>query len=700
VLTIYINSHYSNTPTRYSKVCISLLLFHIRPTLFQIFNTLSKITMPSKVAASTVVDEKIGSTDEDDDHSEILLSILRWDSGKPFLSTDQRILRLIFFSEPQLAEHLYEIPFMDPRSNGRTGSIHVFPFQALLLRNTPDVVLLKDVLDAFPRALEYRLTDLCWTPLHFACNFCTSTEIFQFLLEIAKVNVFESDECGMFPLYYLVNRSTQLNQFNVVCEILQEILSTFPDVISHAATVGEQILDLFAFCLYIGAHEQVIKIVADAWKSPECVLVPNDFFMKNQSCDFKFVTPGALIQVVEVINRSERFIWKNDEKGNMSPLLFELERKATSQFQALEVEIPYSHLVNGREFVSHFFNWIQSLSSLKELCISAIGQLSDANDRFLDELSRYLPASIHYFTLRNFTIHRRGLGSLVRKNVVSKIHLKNFRLHAEAAVDLGASLKTSTVLLDLSIDLKNVSKVCIDNILEGLTHSQSVKTLRISASLQSDDEYEFDSDLWSKLRSLESLSIHFVDDEYFSQPIKESRAICSLIHRNQNLSTFSCYYGNLDLREFARVIRSHARLKEVDIQIHSHFQSQGSVIDEKEFDGFEEIANAMQHNFKITSFNWANSEHWWRVSFCLLRNRLDINRGKKVDLETFIQLLQKCNDLDSDHHLNSEERSQIHLSLIFEVCMNSPHIWIDHCVESCIGENMCRHKRPRVESFG
>jgi hypothetical protein len=480
--------------------------------------------MSSNVEESTVV---IDEADEHDEHSEILHSILRWDPGKPFLSTDQRILRLIFFSEPQLAEQLYEMPFRDPRSTDRSGSIHIFPFQALLLRDTSDVELLKDVLEAFPRALEYRLTDLCWTPLHFACNVCTSMKVFQFLLETAKESIFESDDCGMFPLYYLVNRSTDLNQFNVICDILQDILSTFPDVICHLATVGEEMLDLFAFCLYIGAHERIIKIVSDAWKSPECVLVPNDLFMRTKSCDFKFVTPGALISVVEVINRSKRFIWKNNEKENMFPLMFELQHKATSQFQVLDIEIPCWHLENEKEFVDNFLPWIQSLSVLKELSITAVGPMSKGHDDFLESLSSYLPASIHYFSSRNFTLNRKGLGSLVRKNVLQIIQMENFSLQTEAAVDFSESLRTSAVLLELSIDLRNVSKSCINDILEGLTHTQSTKALHISASLRFDDDCELDSEGWSKLRCLENLSIHFVDDDYCSQPINESRAICS-----------------------------------------------------------------------------------------------------------------------------------------------------------------------------
>jgi hypothetical protein len=219
-------------------------------------------------------------TSDSGETSPVLQCLLDWRPATPFSALDQRLLRTMFRSDPELARQKHLVPF--ECRNQR--EMWVYPFQAFLMRDGTNIDLLNETLEAFPDAIVERAIEGGWTPLHLASMRCTSLEVFQLLLNLCQGNLFFCDNNGMSPLvHHLVCRCSCLDSelVGVLCHVIEEIFVWYLESICHKSRINGDSFNLFTFCLYVGAHEKVIWSIADFWNQPDEIIVPDEMYMQK-----------------------------------------------------------------------------------------------------------------------------------------------------------------------------------------------------------------------------------------------------------------------------------------------------------------------------------------------------------------------------------------------------------------------------------
>lgn len=640
-------------------------------------------------------------TSDSVEKSPMLQCLFDWRPATPFSAIDQRLLRIIFRSDPQLARQKYLVSF--ECSNRR--EMWVYPFQAFLMRDGTNIDLLNETLQAYPDAIRERVIEGGWTPLHFASMRCTKLEVFQLLLDLRQGDLFVCDNNGMSPLHHLVCRCSCLDTelSDILCHVVVEIFAWYPESIRHKNRTEGESFDLLTFCLYVGAHEQVIWSIADFWNQPDEIIFPDEMYMRkfDISCGYRSLSrnlsSGVLMAIAILVRKSKSFRCMLDEDDEVLPLLEALLDSQCIQLEKFSLEFPQKCLTN-QDLVSCMIDCVKSLESLQTFSIHLKGRSTQDNDLILEWISTALAPSIRNVTISNFRASRQGLGCLVRNKAIAKLSLESCLIDLDAAVEFGESLASATNLKSLEIKTGNTfSTVCINAILGGLTHAKALTTFCICSRVSTSDEFQFDPAAWGNLRRLETAVTHFLDDDYPARPVNLSKELSALLHANQNMTKFSCLYGNINLADLANVIATHAGLRELEMGISSHFDPQIQEPDSREFEDFNRIAEAMQGNRQIIKIGWAHSKHWWRVYFYLSRNRLNLTQVGTFNQSCFVTLFEECHTVEMDGNLCEEEESQVRLSLIYECCRQNPHLWChsEQVAMACNDEQEHRTKRIR-----
>jgi hypothetical protein len=398
------------------------------------------------------------------------------------------------------------------------------------------------------------------------------------------------------------------------------------------------------------------------------------------------------------VRKSKSFRCMLGEDDEIVPLLEALLDSQCTQLEHFSLEFPRRCLTNP-DLISCMIDCIESLASLQTLTVHLFGRITQDDDRILEWISTALAPSIRNVNISNFRTRQRGLGCLVRNKPIVELSLDSCSIAFDAAVEFGESLKSTTNLKSLDIKTADtLPNACIDAILGGLTCAKAVTTLCICARVSTSDEFQFDPAIWGNLRSLETAGTRFIDDDYPGRPVNLSKELSALLHGNQSMTKFSCFYGNIDLTDLASVIATHTGLRELEMGIYSHFDPQIQEPDSREFEDFNQIAEAMKCNRQIIKIGWAHSKHWWRVCFYLTRNRLNLTQAGRFNQSCLTDLFEECHKVEMDGNLCEEEESQIRLSLIYECCRENPHLWCypGQVEVGCNEEQEHRTKRFRL----
>lgn len=631
-------------------------------------------------------------------------------SIQPTAFKPQFLLQFIRF-QPSLARHKGLLLF----DRTKTRDVEMYPFQALLTcAEIKDSLmlhlqLLEETLTAYPEVLQERTEQEGWTPLHIAAKYCTSFEVFQFLLDRKPDFLSAKDKSNMNPMYYLVYRS--LSEPREMQLLLERILKAYP------MALGQGQNSLFTFAFYVGAPADIIQLLSHCCDN----LLSLDICNQGPQASYKSLvgeakpaTADALLAATTAVTKVKRLIFAYRvivAETDASVAFFrELTRAQCDNLEAFYF-VPPSDC--NAQVITAIADFVKSLRNLKKLWISGVGGWSHlpANETNSDELLNAIGAAtaptLEEVLIQKFKIRRSGLGCFLNgTNSIETMTVDQCILSQEAAEELGGALaRTDNKLRKLTLEgVEETSNASLDAIVAGLGEAGTVRELKIEAKSQEGDTEPLNPRVWRTLKSLETASLFFSTTDN-DVPRNESRAFCAVTRASRNLRKISSHYGNFDNAEFAQVIRHHRGLREIDIDMHDEAEiTSEQEPDTMQFEGFHHIVEALKENRFITSIGQAHSKHWRDVTFYVVRNWLELHKvgqDENLTLNKFVDAMQNCADHVWDGEVDDpEEEDQNTLSLYYECLRNVPHLWSQPQQQVLPRNSNNTAKRRRLNSDG